>query len=79
MNLPYLKTMSYKMPEQTPIVVVYKVPRGRKERMKVFTDLRTPDPIIAPRSKKYLPTGAEILEIGVGSSFEAIYKKKYKI
>lgn len=69
----------YVMPEQTPIVVVYNVPRGRKPRLKVFTDLRTPDPIIAPKSKKYLPQGSEILEIGVGSSFEQLYKKKYKI
>ena len=69
----------YKMPKQTPIAVVYTIPRGRKPRLKVFTDLRTPDPIIAPKSKKYLPAGSEILEIGVGSSFEEIYKKKYKI
>lgn len=69
----------YVVPEQIPIAVVYTVPRGKKPRLKVFTDLRTPDPIIAPRAKKYLPEGSEILEIGVGSAFEARYKKKYGI
>lgn len=71
--------MSYVIPEQIPIVVIYKLPKGRVARMKIFTDLRTPDPIIAPRAKKYLPEGSEILEIGVGKVFEERYKKKYGI
>ena len=69
----------YTIPPQTPIVVIYTVPRARKPKIKIFTDLRTPDPIIAPRSKKYLPEVSEILEIGVGKVFEEVYKKKYKI
>lgn len=64
--------------EYTPIVVAFNQPRKRKVQLKVFTDLRCPDPIITNRSKK-LSEGAEILEIGVGSNFEATYKKKYKV
>jgi len=61
------------------IVVTYKKKWGSKIWMKIFKDLRCPDPIIAKRSKKYLPEGSEILDIGVGEAFEDIYKKKYKI
>ena len=61
------------------IVVVFKKKWGSKIWMKIFKDLRCPDPIIAKRSKKYLPEGSEILDIGVGEAFEDIYKKKYKI
>ena len=64
--------------EQTPIVVVYKKKTGTKYWMKVFTDLRCPDPIISNRSKK-LPEGSEIIDIGVGTAFKDLYKKKYKI
>lgn len=64
--------------EQTPIAVVYKKKTGTKYWIRVFTDLRSPDAIITNRSKK-LPEGCEIIEIGVGSSFEELYKKKYKI
>ena len=64
--------------EQIPIAVVYKKKTGSRHWLKVFTDLVTPDKIISTRSKK-LPEGAEIIEIGVGSMFEAKYKKKYRI
>lgn len=69
---------SYNPKEKTPIAVVYKKKTGSKHWLKVFTDLRCPDPIITNRSNK-LPEGAEIIEIGVGSKFAETYKKKYKI
>ena len=64
--------------DKTPIAVVYKKKTGSKYWLKVFTDLRCPDPIITNRSTK-LPEGAEIVEIGVGEGFISSYKKKYKI
>ena len=70
--------LKYTPPDRTPIAVVYKKKSGSKYWLKVFTDLRCPDPLITTRSKK-LPEGAEIIDIGVGSSFEQIYRKKYKI
>lgn len=68
----------YTPPEYTPIVVAFKQPRKRKVQMKIFTDLRSPDPLITNKSKK-LPEGSEILDIGVGEIFKEIYKKKHKI
>jgi hypothetical protein len=70
--------LNYVPKEQTPIAVVYKKKSGSKFWLKVFTDLRCPDPLITNRSTK-LPEGSEIVEIGVGSKFEAFYKNKYKI
>ena len=61
-----------------PIAVVYTIGRGRKYYIKEFTDLKCPDPIVASRSRK-LPNGANIEQIGIGTSFKEIYKKKYKI
>ena len=68
----------YTPPEQTPITVAYRKKTGTKVWIKTFTDLRSPDRLITNKSTK-LPAGSEILEIGVGSSFEASYKKKYKV
>ena len=68
----------YTPPKQTPISVAYRKKTGQKVWIKTFTDLRTPDRLITNRSN-LLPTGSEILEIGVGSNFEATYKKKYKV
>ena len=70
--------MTYIPKLQTPIAVTYKKPNGRKVWLKVFTDLRCPDDILAVRSKK-IPTGMEIVDVGVGSVFIDMYKKKYKI
>ena len=64
--------------EQTPIAVVYKKKSGSRYWLKVFTDLRNPDPLITKKSNK-LPEGADIIEIGVGQKFISTYKKKYKI
>ena len=67
---------NYTPPEQTPITVAYKKKTGTKVWIKTFKDLRSPDRLITNRSN-LLPTGSEILEIGVGSKFEAYYNKKY--
>lgn len=68
----------YVPPLRTPIAVVYKKKSGSKHWLKVFTDLRCPDPLLTNRSNK-LPEGCEILEIGVGAAFADKYKRKYKI
>ena len=70
--------LKYVPKEQTPIAVVYKKKSGSKFWLKVFTDLRCPDPLITNRSTK-LPEGSEIIEIGVGKNFEDLYRKKYRI
>ena len=62
----------------TPIVVAYKAPRKRKASIIIFNNQRCPDTIITNRSK-LLPEGSEILDIGVGSGFEELYKKKHKL
>lgn len=64
------------MVERTPIAVVYQL--KNKMYIKEFTDLRCPDPLITNRSTK-LPEGAEIIQIGQGSSFYQTFKKKYKL
>ena len=74
----HARIMTYIPKEQIPIAVTYKKPNGRKVWLKVFTDLRYVDPILAERSKK-IPAGMEILDVGVGKAFIDIYKKKYKI
>ena len=66
----------YTPPEQTPITVAYKKKTGTKVWIKTFKDLRSPDRLITNRST-LLPEGSDILEIGVGSKFEAYYNKKY--
>ena len=68
----------YQPKPQTPIAVVYRKKTGTKHWLKVFTDLRCPDPLITNKSKK-LPEGSEIVDIGVGKNFEKLYRKKYKI
>lgn len=70
------KSNRYVPPKQTPISVAYRKKTGQKVWIKTFTDLRSPDRLITNRSN-LLPTGSEILEIGVGSKFEAWYNKKY--
>lgn len=64
------------MPNYFPITVAYKKKIGQKVWIQTFTDLPCPDRLITNRSTK-LPEGCEIVEMGVGSKFEEIYKKKY--
>ena len=59
-----------------PISVAYRKKTGNKVWVKTFTNQRSPDKLITKRSTR-LPEGCEIVELGVGSKFEEIYKKKY--
>jgi len=63
---------------QIPITVAYKKKSGSKVWLKTFTDQRCPDRIISLRGS-LLPKGCEILDLGVGSAFENLYRKKYKL
>lgn len=64
------------MREYTPISVAYLL-KG-KHFVQEFIHLRCPDPLITNRSTK-LPEGSEVLDIGVGSRYYQLFKKKYKI
>ena len=66
----------YQPKPKTPISVAYRKKSGTKVWVKTFTDQATPDKILSTRSNK-LPKDCEVLEVGVGSKFEALYKKKY--
>lgn len=66
----------YTPKDQIPISVAFRKKSGTKVWVKTFTSERCPDTLITNRSKK-LPEGCEIVEIGVGSKFEALYKRKY--
>lgn len=65
------------MRKYTPISIVVEGPRGGLKLL-TFTDVRCPDRLITNRST-LVPSGSEIKEIGVGSKFREIYKKKYKL
>ena len=60
-----------------PIYVVTKGQRGRM-KLRVFKDLRCPDPLITKRSSK-IAYYDEIVALGVGKRFREIYKKKYNL
>ena len=64
-----------------PIAVIYKTVYRKKEKfhLVVFEGLIVDDIIDANKRKPLIHNDAEILEIGVGSSFEERYRKKYKI
>lgn len=64
-----------------PIAVVYKTIYRKKEKLhlEVFENILVDDIIDLKKRKPLIPKDAEILEIGVGSSFEERYMKKYKI
>jgi hypothetical protein len=66
----------YQPKPQIPISVAFRKKSGTKVWIKTFTDQKTPDRILSTRSNK-LPKGCTVLEVGVGSVFEGIYKKKY--
>ena len=63
------------------ISVVYKTSKRKNARTKliVFEDTLVDDIINDRKRKPLLPKETEILEIGVGKSFEEKYKKKYKL
>ena len=59
-------------------IIVHKPKRCRNPRIEVFEDHI--DKINSVRSKKYLPEGTEILQMGMGGEgLFATYTKKYKI
>ena len=64
-----------------PIAVVYKTIYRKKEKLhlEVFHGVYVDELIDNNKRKPLIPKDAEIIEIGVGSSFEEKYKKKYKI
>ena len=64
-----------------PVVVVYKTTYRKKEKfhLKVFRDVYVDDVISTTKRKPLIPKDSEIVEIGVGGSFEERYLKKYKI
>lgn len=63
------------------ISVVYKTStrRNAKTKLIVFKDTLVDDIINDRKRKPLLSREIEILEIGVGESFEKKYRKKYKL
>ena len=65
------------MPE---VVVVHKGPRkNSKIYIDIFKNVRVDDILDTNKRKPLIPYENEILEIGVGSSFEEKYRKKYNL
>jgi hypothetical protein len=63
-----------------PGVVVHKGPRkNSKIELEIFTNIRVDDIIDSKKRKPPIPHTNEILDMGVGESFVARYKKKYKL
>lgn len=64
-----------------PIVVVYKTSNRKTAKLKleVFHNTRIDDILDSKKRNPLIPHNCEILEIGVGASFEEKYKKKYKL
>jgi hypothetical protein len=64
--------------EKIPIVVVYKKPTGKKYYM-LITESEIDTILIQTKRKPLIPDGCEIVDIGIGKSFIATYKKQYDI
>jgi hypothetical protein len=64
-----------------PIVVVYKESKRKnaKKKIKVFENTIVDEIINERKRKPLLPEGSEIVELGIGKSFEKTYKEKYKL
>ena len=62
------------------VVVVHKGPRkNSKIYINIFTNVRVDDILNSNQRNPLIPSENEILEIGVGASFEEKYRKKYKL
>jgi hypothetical protein len=62
------------------VVVVHKGPRkNSKIYINIFKNVRVDDILDTNKRKPLIPYENEILEIGVGSSFEEKYRKKYNL
>ena len=65
--------------EKLVVVVAYKPKRARKVRVEIFKDIIVDDILNDHKRKPLIPKDAELLDIGLGLSFEKIYKSKYKL
>lgn len=67
--------------EVPTVVVVYKTVYRKKEKyhLEVFKNIRVDDIIDGNKRKPPIPHDVELVEIGVGASFEEKYRKKYKL
>jgi hypothetical protein len=62
------------------VVVAHKGPeKNSKIYIDIFTNTRVDDIIGINKRNPLIPNENEILEIGIGNSFEQRYKNKYKI
>jgi hypothetical protein len=63
-----------------PVVVVHRGPRkNSKIKLEVFNYIRPDDIINTNKRNPLIPHENEILELGVGISFEEKWRKKYKL
>ena len=61
-----------------PVVVTYRKRKNGKLYMQVFENTRIDDVINGRKRKPLIPHNYEIVDLGVGSSFIELYKKKLK-
>lgn len=62
------------------IWVVHKnVKKGSKPKLELFKDTSVDDIINTNKRIPLIPAENEILEIGIGSDFEKVFTKKYKL
>ena len=66
--------------ELLKVVVVHKGPeKNPKIYIDIFTNIRVDDIIDNTKRKPIIPNEHQILEIGIGESFLARFKSKYKV
>ena len=61
------------------MVVHKETSKNSKIKLEVFNYIRPDDILNANKRKPYIPHENEILQIGWGSGFEELWKKKYKL
>jgi len=62
-----------------PVIVTYRKRKNGKVYLQRFENTRVDDIINGRKRNPLIPDNYEILEIGVGESFEERYKQKYKL
>jgi len=62
-----------------PVIVTYRKRKNGKVYLQKFENIRVDDVINGRKRKPLIPDNYEILDIGVGESFEERYKQKYKL
>jgi len=66
--------------ELLKVVVAHKGPeKNSKIYIDIFTNIRVDDIIDITKRNQVIPIQNEILEIGIGISFEQKFRKKYKV